>query len=108
MNAGRERRTVDEDAPIRSHQQIVFTEINRLHGGVIGDHGEDDVTVGGNVPEPCGGDCPDFLAKLSRHLRADVMHNRYIISLVVEAAGHVSAHAPETDNSYSLVFHSAN
>ena len=103
VDLGRDGGEVDEDAPLRAGEEVVGGE-DAAHGGVIGDDGQDDVGVGGDVGELFRRGAVEFLGQILRGLAAYVVNRADRKALFHETARHVCAHASDADHTDFLPF----
>lgn len=95
---GAERGTIDKGAFLGVAQKVVGSEEERLHGGIVGDHCENNLGLGGDNVRVFGGVGLQFLGHFGGETGNLVIHRGDPVTLIVEAAGHVGAHATESDN----------
>ncbi|MNX80746.1 hypothetical protein D3C86_1124140 [compost metagenome] len=98
VDAGGEGGAVDEQLAFGPHEQVVIgLEKDRSHRLVVGDHGEDDVRLGGDLGERLAGLGPQLGSKRDRAIPVQVVERRDRLTAILEATGHVGPHATDAD-----------
>ena len=94
---------VDEDAALCTGQQAVaLVGEDGVHRGVVDHHGDDDLRQLGNLSQCTAGGGAEFGGQFRGGLAADVVHGGDVVSAILQPAGHVGAHAADSDKSYFL------
>ena len=100
-----ERGAVDERASGSTGEEVVFAEVDRFHGGVVGYDREHDIGPRCDLGQGGASGCTDFGGEAGGHFGIEVEDGGDVVAFVIEAAGHVAAHAAEADESDFLIFH---
>jgi hypothetical protein len=100
-----ESSTVDKEGIGCTLKKIIIrTKEDRFHRGVISNHGEYNIGLGGH----CGKSLSVITAKLGGECRGGILiyivYTADGVSLIFQVAGHVGSHASDADKSDSFLF----
>ena len=99
----RDRGAVDEDPALRAGQQAVAALAEYLvHGGIVGDDGDDDVRRRGYSGEGLRGLTIKLAGKRLGQFALNVVDGGNRIALVAQVTRHVRAHPPHAHNTDPL------
>jgi hypothetical protein len=104
VDFGADRRAVEENGVGGIGEQLVGGE-NLAHRTVVGDHGEHQAGLRADLGEVGGDLGAEFRGDRPRQVLIEVVDDADAVAAVLESAAHVGAHAAESDDSDSGVFH---
>src|SRR5207245_7862894 len=93
VNVRTDSRAINEKFSICASEQILVSEINACHRGIVGNHGKYYIRETGNVRDPIGDLGVEFARYCSSVLSVQIEDRGYTVTAVTQTTSHVRTHA---------------
>jgi hypothetical protein len=103
MHCGGEGGAIDEEGILGILKEVVIrTEKDRFHGSIIGDHGQYDISLSGDLGKGGSVRASEFVGKGGCDFLIKVMDATDLVAFILEVTGHIRTHAADANEANFL------